>query len=117
MDNEILMDEVENSRTSAHLVEPAEETQAACCCLGRVQTGRASRVVVVDLRCLGDAVQQMVVRYGAAEGQILANRLEDISKKKQSLRARLPSVLAELKHVVLFHEKVVVLRLVKHSCT
>lgn len=58
----------------------------------------------------------MVVRYGAAEGQILANHLEDISKKTK-LQARLPSVLAELKHVVLFHEKLVVLRLVKHSCT
>lgn len=80
-------DEADRSRVSAHLVEPAEEAQTARCCLGRVQTGGASCVVVVDLCCLGDAVQQMVVRYGGTEGQILAHHLENIFLKKASLMA------------------------------
>lgn len=62
--------------TSTHLVEPADEAQAARGRLGRVQTAGLSRVVVVDPRCLGDAVQQLLVRYGGAEGQILAHHLE-----------------------------------------
>lgn len=64
------------THTSTHLVEPADEAQAARGRLGRVQTAGLSRVVVVDPRCLGDAVQQPLVRYGGAEGQILAHHLE-----------------------------------------
>lgn len=60
-----------------HLVIPAEETEAARRCLRCVETGGASRVVVVDLRCLGDAVQQLVVRHSGIESEILAHLLED----------------------------------------
>lgn len=81
----------ERTHTSAHLVEPADEAQAACGRLGGVQTPGLSRVVVVDPRCLGDAVQQLLVRYGGAEGQILAHHLEKRitiqKKKKKGLRA------------------------------
>lgn len=78
LDVYILVDEVEHGAISAHLVEPADEAQAARCCLRRVQTRGASCVVVVDLCCLGNAVQQLVVRYGLSEGQILAHHLENI---------------------------------------
>lgn len=113
LDIYIPVDEVENGPISAHLVEPADEAQAACCCLRRVQARGASCVVVVDLCCLGDAVQQIVVRYGVTEGQILAHHLENIKRFERMITVRLP----ELKHVVLFHEKVVVLWLVKHPST
>lgn len=79
-----------NGRTPpAHLVEPADGAQAARGRLGRVQTAGLSRVVVVDPRCLGDAVQQSLVRYGGAEGQILAHHLEKriTIQKKKGLRA------------------------------
>lgn len=59
-----------------HLIKPAQETQAASRRLRRVQTGSDAGVVVVDLRCLGDRLQQLVVRYGRVEGQELADHLE-----------------------------------------
>lgn len=80
LDIYILVNAVENGPIPAHLVEPADEAQAARCCLRRVQTRGTSCVVVVDLCRLGDAVQQMVVRYGVTEGQILAHHLENIKK-------------------------------------
>lgn len=67
-----------------HLVEPADEAQAARCRLRGVQTRGLPRVVVVDLGCLGDAVQQSLVRYGGTEGQILAHLLENKTTKKQA---------------------------------
>ncbi len=59
-----------------HLVIPAKETEAAGCCLRCVETGGASGVVVVNLRCLGDTVQQLVVRHIRVEREILAHHLE-----------------------------------------
>lgn len=58
-------------------------------------------------------MQQMVVRYGVTEGQILAHLLENRKRFEGMITVRSP----ELKHVVLFHEKVAVLWLVKHPCT
>lgn len=75
-------EEVESRAFSAHLVEPADEAQAARRRLRRVQTRGASGVVVIDLCCLGDATQQMVVRYGATEGQILARHLGNVKRFK-----------------------------------
>lgn len=69
-----------------HLVSPAKETEAAGCCLRYVETGRTSSVVVVDLRCLGDTVQQLIVRHSGIESQILANHLEITKNNKQNIK-------------------------------
>lgn len=70
-----------DSSVLAHLVIPAEETEAAGRCLGCVETGGAPSVVVVDLHCLGDTVQQLVVRHSGIESEILAHHLENIVSK------------------------------------
>lgn len=61
-----------------HLVRPPEEAEAARRCLRYVETGGASGVVVVDLGCLGDAVQQLTVGHGGVEGERLAHHLGNI---------------------------------------
>lgn len=65
----------------AHLVIPAEETEAAGRRLRCVETGGASGVVVVDLCCLGDTVQQLVVRHSGIESKVLAHHLKYNNKQ------------------------------------
>lgn len=60
---------------SAHLVKPAEEAQAAGRCLRCVETGGASGVVVVDLCCLRDTVQQLEVGHRGIQSKMLADHL------------------------------------------
>lgn len=59
----------------AHLVVPAQEAQAAGGRLGRVETGSAPGVVVVDPGRLRDAVKQLAVGRGGAQVQVLAHGL------------------------------------------
>lgn len=68
----------------AHLIKPAQETKetkAAGRHLRCVEAGGNPGVVVVDLHCLGDTMQQLVVGHSGIESEILAHHLENIISK------------------------------------